>query len=110
MHKRISPFDQLCEVDCLLRAWKSVVANRGGAGVDRLSLSDYAQHLDANLAALAARLRAGRYYPLPVRTVEMRKQDGASRKLGILSDRPVAGNEWVRGGSGLHKRSNHCLG
>ena len=85
MHKRMSPFDQLCEVECLLRAWKSVAVNRGGAGLDRLSLSDYAQHLDANLAALAARLREGRYYPLPVRGVELRKEGGGVRKLGILS-------------------------
>lgn len=85
MKNRFSPFDQLCDLAQLLKAWKSVAANRGGAGIDRISLSDYAQNLDVNLTALAARLRESRYYPLPVRTVEMRKDDGGTRKLGILS-------------------------
>ena len=85
MNNKQFAFDLLCDPMYLLRAWKSVVANRGGAGVDRISLSDYAEHLDANLASLAARLREGRYYPLPVRTFEMRKEGGGIRKLGILS-------------------------
>lgn len=85
MKNRFSPFDQLCDLAQLLKAWKSVAANRGAAGIDRISLSDYAQNLDVNLTALAARLREGRYYPLPVRTVEMRKDGGGVRKLGILS-------------------------
>ncbi|HZT59662.1 MAG TPA: reverse transcriptase domain-containing protein [Pyrinomonadaceae bacterium] len=85
MHKRPTPFDVLTEPTSLLRAWRRVRANRGAAGVDQVTLAEFERDLQANLEALSARLREGRYYPMPVRTVQMRKAAGGTRTLGILT-------------------------
>lgn len=85
MHKRMSPYDHLCDPLHLLRAWKIVLSNRGAAGSDRVSLAEYARDLDANLELLATHLRDGRYYPFPARKVTLRKPDGGARTLGILT-------------------------
>ncbi|MDX2043179.1 MAG: reverse transcriptase domain-containing protein [Acidobacteriota bacterium] len=85
MHKKLTPFDQLCQPETLLAAWKPVRTGRTAAGVDQVTLAEYARDLEANIAALAERLREGRYYPLPVRTIEIRKPGGGTRQLGIYT-------------------------
>jgi len=53
------------------------------AGVDGMTVEDYAANLDANLEALLQRLREGRYRAPPVRRVYIPKGDGSSRPLGL---------------------------
>ncbi len=65
-------FDRIHRRDVLWMAWDRVRANRGAAGVDRLTLEaveDYGVSL--MLDELAADLRAGIYRPAPVRWVEI---------------------------------------
>jgi len=64
-------------------AYKKVKANRGSAGVDRVSLKDYEAKLEDNLYKLWNRMVSGSYYPPPVLEVEIPKKDGRIRKLGI---------------------------
>jgi len=64
-------------------AYKKVKANRGSAGVDRISLKEYEVRLEDNLYKLWNRLASGSYFPPPVLEVEIPKRDGKSRKLGI---------------------------
>ena len=64
-------------------AYKKVKANRGSAGVDRVSLKDYEAKLEDNLYKLWNRMASGSYYPPPVLEVEIPKKDGRIRKLGI---------------------------
>jgi len=85
MNKRNAPFDRLCDPDHLLRAWRQVRRNRGAAGIDQVTLAEFERELLSNLNALAARLRDGRYYPMPARMFEMKKSSGGVRKLAILS-------------------------
>jgi RNA-directed DNA polymerase len=85
MNKHHSAFERMCERETLLAAWKAVRSGRVAAGVDQVTLAEYARDLEANLAALAARVREGRYYPLPVRQIEIRKAGGGTRQLGIYS-------------------------
>lgn len=65
------------------RAYKRVKANRGSAGVDRISLEDYEVKLENNLYKLWNRMASGSYFPPPVLEVEISKEDGRVRKLGI---------------------------
>lgn len=65
------------------RAWKRVKANRGAAGVDAQSISDYERHLASNLYKLWNRMSSGSYFPSPVRRVWIPKTDGKERPLGI---------------------------
>jgi len=87
-------FDKVARSDVLLRAWGEVRANRGAAGVDGVSIDDVVRlGVGDFLDELAARLRAGRYRPRPLRRVRIPKpgRPGQTRPLGIptVADRVV---------------------
>ncbi len=65
------------------KAYKKVKANRGSAGVDRVSLKKYELRLEDNLYKLWNRMASGSYFPPSVLEVEIPKKDGRIRKLGI---------------------------
>lgn len=65
------------------KAYKKVKSNRGSAGVDQVSLSDFDECLEKNLYKIWNRLSSGSYFPPSVREVEIPKKDGSKRKLGI---------------------------
>lgn len=68
-------------------AYKQVKANRGAAGVDGQSLSDFEQDLSKNLYRVWNRMSSGSYFPPPVRRVDIPKDNsGATRPLGIPTD------------------------
>jgi retron-type reverse transcriptase len=71
------------------QAYKKVKANRGGAGIDKESIADYEIKLKGNLYKVWNRLSSGSYFPPGVREVEIKKDNGKMRKLGIptVSDR-----------------------
>ena len=77
-------YDRIHRGDVLVEAWERVRANRGAAGVDRITLAaveDYG--VDRMLRELRDDFRAGTYRPAPVRRVEIPKPDGRKRPLGI---------------------------
>jgi RNA-directed DNA polymerase len=77
-------YDRICRADVLAEAWERVRANRGAAGVDRVTLTaveDYG--VNRMLGGLRRDLLSGSYRPLPVRRVEIPKPDGRKRPLGI---------------------------
>ncbi len=65
------------------KAYMSVKASNGGAGIDNKSLEDFAADLYNNLYKLWNRLTSGSYFPPAVKEVEIPKGDGKVRKLGI---------------------------
>jgi len=67
--------------------WKA----KGAAGIDGQSLSDFASNLSNNLDQLLAELQNKQYEPQPVRRVEIPKEGGGIRLLGIptVRDRVV---------------------
>jgi RNA-directed DNA polymerase len=77
-------YDRIHRGDVLWEAWERVRANRGAAGVDRITVAvveDYG--VERMLNELSRDLRAGAYRPAPVRRVEIPKPDGRKRPLGI---------------------------
>ena len=64
-------------------AYKRVKANRGAAGVDEQSIAEFEADLPNNLYKLWNRLVSGSYFPPPVRQVEIPKETGGTRMLGI---------------------------
>ena len=64
-------------------AYQRVKANQGSAGVDGESLSMFEQDLRGNLYKVWNRMSSGSYVPPPVRLVEIPKEDGGKRPLGI---------------------------
>jgi RNA-directed DNA polymerase len=64
-------------------AYQRVKANRGAAGVDGESLAAFEQDLKNNLYKVWNRMSSGSYFPPPVRLVEIPKDSGGMRPLGI---------------------------
>jgi RNA-directed DNA polymerase len=75
--------EEVCERDNLKEALRRVQANKGSAGVDRMTVDDLTDHLRQHWPAIRGRLLRGTYEPKPVRRVEIPKPDGGMRKLGI---------------------------
>jgi RNA-directed DNA polymerase len=69
--------------------YQRVKANRGAAGVDGVSLAAFEQNLKGNLYKVWNRMSSGSYHPPPVRLVEIPKDTGGTRPLGIptIADR-----------------------
>jgi group II intron reverse transcriptase/maturase len=86
-----SLIDKVWYLPNLRRAWVLVKANHGTYGVDRQSLEAFEAHLEEELAALQAALKADAYVPLPGRRVYIPKPDGRQRGLAIpaVRDRVV---------------------
>jgi retron-type reverse transcriptase len=85
--------DKVYRRDVLERAWESVRANRGAAGIDRQTIADVEQYgVSRLLDELAADLKDGNWCPLPARRVFIPKPGkGELRPLSIpaVRDRVV---------------------
>jgi len=62
-------------------------------GVDNVSVEEYGGQLAANLQALRARMKAGQYRHQPIRRVNIPKENGATRPIGVstVEDKIVQG-------------------
>lgn len=67
----------------VMEAYQDVAKNKGSSGVDNESLKDYEVKKSRNLYKLWNRLTSGSYFPPAVLEVEIPKDDGKKRKLGI---------------------------
>jgi RNA-directed DNA polymerase len=78
-------YDRVHRGDVLWEGWERVRANRGAAGVDRVTLAFVQEEYGVHrlLAELQHDLREGTYRPAPARRVDIPKPDGSKRPLGI---------------------------
>lgn len=68
----------------LNRAYKQVKENKGGAGVDGMTVDKLLDHLRTHAVEIVEAVKAGRYTPQPVRRVMIPKEEkGKYRPLGI---------------------------
>jgi len=79
--------DVLVKVDDpgrLQRAWQQVRKNAGAAGIDQMTVAEFAQREDELLALIHDKLKSGSYRFQPARRVEIPKPGTSKkRKLGI---------------------------
>ena len=78
-----SLYSRMLDIDALHSGFKKVWKAKGAAGIDGQSLSDYAGNLVENLQQLQHELRTKQYQPLAVKRVEIPKDNGGVRLLGI---------------------------
>jgi RNA-directed DNA polymerase len=77
-------YDRIHRGDVLWEAWERVKANKGAAGVDRVTLVSVEEFgVDRMLRELRDDLQIGRYRPSLVRRVDVPKPRGGKRPLGI---------------------------
>ncbi len=90
MAAELSLFEALCDGPNLHQAWLGVWSGRtaasrqAGAGVDGVTIADWAADWDVRLRTLQADLLTGLYRPSPLLWFEIpRPEPGRSRRLGI---------------------------
>jgi RNA-directed DNA polymerase len=84
VRKAHSLIGQVYDPRNLAWAWERVRENRGGGGVDRVSIDRFEQDHRRYLTVLHQRLGEGSYRPQPVRRVEIDKPGSAAKRpLGI---------------------------
>ena len=95
----------ICERENLKEAWKRVKSNKGGPGIDGMTVDELPGYLKEHWPGIREQLLTGAYMPRPVKRVEIPKPDGGVRKLGIptVLDRfvqqavsQVLGRRWDR--------------
>ena len=76
---------QLCQPETLHAAWRKVRANKGGPGSDGITIQQFEANLARHLRQLSRELAEERYYPLPVQKFTMKKSNGSTRELSVLT-------------------------
>ncbi len=75
--------EEMCDRENLKRAWQRVRRNKGGPGVDGMTIDDARGYLREHWPDIRSQLLKGTYQPQPVKRVEIPKPDGGVRKLGV---------------------------
>ena len=83
-HKWFSLIDKVHPERTLHAAFSQVAANKGAAGVDHVTVTMFANRLEANLKHLSEDLRSGRYRPQQIRRHYIPKPGSQEKRpLGI---------------------------
>lgn len=78
--------ERFCERPTLQEAWRRVELNHGAAGVDRVTVNDFARNADRRLEELRRALKRGTYEPLSPRVVAVPKRGGKGvRTIAVLT-------------------------
>lgn len=68
---------------CIAEAWKKVRSNKGAAGVDHVSIEAFPKRFRPQWKLIKQQLLEGTYQPQPALRVEIPKETGGVRLLGI---------------------------
>jgi len=75
--------ERILEPNNLNKAYKQVKKNKGSHGIDGMEVEHLLQYLKENGEELRKSILDGKYRPKPVRRVEIPKDNGKKRQLGI---------------------------
>ncbi len=75
--------ERILSSENMLAAWKRVKANKGAPGIDEMSVAKYPSYAREHWESVRESLMDGTYRPMPVRRVEIPKDSGGVRFLGI---------------------------
>lgn len=82
-NKWFSLIDKAYKPAVLHSAWRKVRANKGAAGVDKMTVEMFEEQLIKYLAELEQDLKSEKYQPKGVKRVHIFKERGKTRPLGI---------------------------
>jgi len=75
--------DEILARENLNKAYERVYQNKGAAGIDRVTVEEIKDYLKEHKEEIINQIRNRKYKPQPVRRVEIPKENGKKRKLGI---------------------------
>lgn len=75
--------EAICERSNLVSAWKRVRENKGGPGVDGLTIEQTGDYLREHWSTIRDQLLEGTYTPQPVKRSNLPKPAGGVRQLGV---------------------------
>lgn len=75
--------EQILAKENLNQAYEKVVTNRGVAGVDGITVYEVDEYIKENKEKLLNQIRKRKYKPQPVKRVQIPKENGKMRNLGI---------------------------
>ena len=83
--------EEILNPNNLNKAYKKVVSNKGVAGVDGITVEEEFDYLKENKDRILNQIRKRRYKPQPVKRVQIPKENGKKRNLGIptVTDRII---------------------
>jgi len=83
--------ERVLERGNLFRALRQVTRNKGGPGIDGMTVEQLPGYLKEHWPHIKAELLSGKYKPQPVKRVEIPKSGGGIRKLGVptVTDRLI---------------------
>ena len=84
--------EEILSKENLEKARKAVIANKGSAGVDGMTVNELTAFIEEHGEEITERIRMRKYKPLPVRRVQIPKPDGTKRNLGI----PSVKDRWLQ--------------
>lgn len=83
-HKAMSELlEKILSKENMNTAYKRVCANKGAGGVDGVRVEELGDYIKEHWRSIREQIRQRQYKPQPVRRVEIPKQNGGVRKLGI---------------------------
>jgi len=87
----LASVEYVVQRDNMLKAWKQVKANKGAPGIDDISIEEFPLYSQQHWEGIKTSLLEGTYKPSPVKRVEIPKESGGTRNLGIptVMDRVV---------------------
>ena len=75
--------EAILDINNMFEAHERVIANRGSAGIDGMTVDELNDYLIKHYQELGMSIRGGWYKPKPVKRVEIPKPDGGKRLLGV---------------------------
>lgn len=83
--------EEILNQNNLNKAYKKVIANKGVAGVDGITVEEEFEYLKENKDRILNQIRKRKYKPQPVKRVQIPKENGKMRNLGIptVTDRII---------------------
>lgn len=75
----------------LEEARKKVMSNKGASGIDHMTVKELPEYIAGSGTETCDRIRARKWRPMPVRRVQIPKDDGTKRDLGV----PAVKDRWI---------------
>ena len=75
--------DEILAKENLNNAYKKVYQNKGASGIDGIKVEELKEYLKEHKEEIITKIRNRKYKPQPVKRVQIPKENGKERKLGI---------------------------